>query len=123
MTGERVEVRGDVMLRATLARADAELEHLDDATASAAQTVAERGRIRAPKLSGRLAGSVRASHTGTEAIASSGLIYAPVIHDGWAGHNIAANPFLRTAAEDSEQVILPAYRKALNRVLSKVKGV
>lgn len=116
-----IELEGDAQLRATLARADNELETLDQS--DNARLVEQRARIGAPKLSGTLAGSIRASDTvrGTVAI-SSDLIYAAPIHYGWRAHNISPNPFLTEALANSESLVVANNLREVNRILDRVKG-
>lgn len=124
MTGAQgVQVIGADRLASTLRSAADDLARLDHATAQTSRLVQTRARARAPKVSGRLAGSLVAASDGAEARVSSGLIYAPVIHYGWAGHNIRANPFLVPAATDSTELWRPFYVADVRRVLDHVKGM
>jgi hypothetical protein len=88
----------------------------------AGRIVAARGRAGAPKRSGRLAGSVTAGTDGGDVVVSSRLIYAPVIHNGWPGHNIAANPFLYRALTNSSAEVGRAYAADAQKILGHVKG-
>lgn len=117
-----VEVVGAARCAATMAAAAARLSHLDGATSSTSRLVQSRARGNAPKRTGRLAGSLVAASTGTEARVSSGVVYAGVIHYGWAAHNIRANPFLVPAAEDSTPVWRRFYVADVNTALAMVKG-
>jgi hypothetical protein len=122
MTRSGVTVIGDDMLRLTLARASSDLAHLDTAADRTARLVTQRARDRAPKRSGRLAASVTATTDGSDAAVGSNLVYAPVIHNGWAAHGIAANPFLVPVAQDSTPIWLSYYRADLSRAISQVRG-
>lgn len=88
----------------------------------AGRLVAARARAGAPKRSGRLAGSMTAGEDGGDVIVSSRLIYAPVIHNGWPGHNIAANPFAARALENSRGEIERIYAADAQKSLGKVRG-
>lgn len=117
----KIELDGDRELRATLARAENDLEELDQSENG--RLVEQRARAGAPKLSGALANSVRASDAagGTVEIASD-LIYAAPIHYGWPAHNISPNPFLAEALADSESVIEANNLREANRILERVRG-
>lgn len=68
----------------------------------AAELVATEARRRAPKQSGKLAGSIRAGATlrsGVVRVGSAGIPYAGPIHFGWAAHGISPNPFLYEALD------------------------
>lgn len=54
----------------------------------------DRAQRRAPKVSGRLASSLSVRSAGADWEVHSPLPYARVIHNGWSGRNIRANPFL-----------------------------
>jgi len=116
-----VTVQGDDTLRRTLAGAADELENLDQS--DSARMVQQRAAARAPKRSGTLARSLVAKDLGNgTAVVQSDLIYAPVIHYGWAAHNIAAQPFLTTALDDSTQLVEADNLRATQRILSHVRG-
>lgn len=120
MTGERVEVVGAERLAST-ARAAA--RDLDALTSDAAgRAVQQRARAGAPKRTGRLAASVVAGKDGGDVIVSSRLVYAPVIHNGWPGHHIAANPFLARALTNSRAEIGRLYTADAQKVLGHIKG-
>jgi phage gpG-like protein len=118
---DQVQVIGGARLAATLAAAAAQLDHLDGATTATSRQVAQRAGGRAPKRSGRLASSLRPSHTGSEAVVGSGVVYAGVQHYGWPARNIRAHPFLVPVAEASS-TWRPFYVADVNRVLTTVKG-
>lgn len=121
-----VEVEGARQLRATLKRAGDDLGDLAATHAEIGRLVASVGRTGAPKRTGRLAGSVRASGTKTTATVRAGgasIPYAGPIHYGWAAHNISPNPFLTSAAHNTESIWTRIYLNAVDRILSKVKGI
>ena len=120
--GASVTVQGDTTLRLTLAKASADLANMTTAANMAGRTIATRAQGRAPKRSGRLASSIHATADGSDAAVGSNLIYAPVIHNGWAAHNITPNPFLVPIAEDTQPVWLNYYRADLGRAISQVRG-
>src|SRR5262245_10222552 len=121
MANETIRVEGDETLRRTMATAGDQLEDMDQD--DSARLVQQRAAARAPKLTGTLAGSLNARDLGDgKAAVESALIYAPVIHYGWAAHNITPQPFLTTALADSTQQVESASVREANRILSHVKG-
>jgi len=120
-----VEVRGARELRKTLKQAGDDLGDLKDAHAAVGNMVAATARGMAPRRSGALAGSIRASRAaGSIAIkaGSAGIPYAGVIHWGWPAHNIAANPFLSDAATSTETAWVAVYEAELDKIIDRVKG-
>jgi hypothetical protein len=122
-TGVRVE--GARELRRTLKRAGVSVEDLKDAHAAAGNIVAAAGRGSAPNRSGRLAGTVRASRAAASATVRAGggrVPYAGVIHWGWPGHHITAQPWLSEAATRTEPAWLAAYEAGVAKVLDTIRG-
>lgn len=117
---ERVEVIGADRLAATARRASRDLAVLR--SPDAGRIVQQRGRSGAPKRSGRLAASVTAGSDGDDVTVSSRLVYAGVIHNGWAGHNISANPFLARALESSKGEITRQYVVEAQKALGHIRG-
>jgi hypothetical protein len=120
-----VRVEGGRQLRATMKAAGDDLADLKAVNAAAAATVAAVARPRAPVRSGRLASTVRPSGTKTAAIVRAGraaVPYAGVIEFGWPGHNIEAQPFIVSAAQDTEPEWTAAYTAAVDRILSRIRG-
>src|SRR5262245_34709214 len=118
---ESITVEGDETLARTLGDAEEDLRTMEQL--ENARLVAQRAQTRAPARTGTLRGSIRAKATGAGvAVAYSELVYAPVIHYGWAAHGIRANPFLTSAAEDSVQLVQARSLREANTILGKVKG-
>lgn len=121
-----VRVLGAQNLRRTLRAAGTGLGELKDAHARAAKVVEPVARAGAPVVSGTLAGTVRSSGTNTAAIVRAGyqsVPYAGPIHWGWPARNIEAQPFIYEAAQRTEPRWLLVYRTAVDRILSRVRGV
>ena len=117
----QVTLEGDERLRATLKRAGDEMEHLDHG--QDARLIAQRAQARAPKRSGTLARSIYAKDMSLgRAVVTSDLVYAPVIHFGWAAHHIAAQPYLTTAVTDSVTLVESNDLRQVNKALAKVEG-
>jgi len=90
----------------------------DDAMEPAARAigvlVASAARARTPVLSGRLRGTVRPTVVDrTTGGVEWGTPYGGVIHFGWAGHNIAPQPFARDAANATR----PQWEAIVNRAI------
>jgi hypothetical protein len=120
-----VKIEGARELRRTLKRAGVDVVDLKDAHAAAGGIVAAAGRTSAPRRAGRLAGTVRASRAAASATVRAGgasVPYAGVIHWGWSGHHIAAQPWLSEAATATEAAWLAAYEAGVGKVLDRIKG-
>lgn len=118
-----VEVIGADRFARTMHDAAREIAQMDDAADAAGRLVAAQGSANAPRVTGLLARSVRAESDGAGGtVIGSALIYAPVIHNGWAGHNIAANPFLSRALDQRAEQVADAYGRELGKAISHVKG-
>lgn len=116
-----VSIEGDELLKLTLVAAGREIENLDQSENT--RLVQQRAQARAPKRSGRLSHSVTARDLGKgEGVVSSELVYAPVIHYGWAAHHISPQPFLTTALDDSTSLIEANDLRQVNAALNRVKG-
>lgn len=113
-------------LRATLARAGADLSDLKAANAAAASTVAAAATARAPRRSGALASTVRGNRAVGKAVVMAGrasVAYAGPIHWGWPARDITAQPFVSDAAVATEAVWTAAYATDVQRALDRVRGV
>ncbi|MGP5362152.1 hypothetical protein ACTXLB_02460 [Brachybacterium tyrofermentans] len=120
-----VEIDGARELRRTLRAAGDDLEDLKAANQAAANIAAAAARTKAPKLTGRLAGDIRASGTKTAGIIRAGrkkIPYAGPIHWGWPSKGIAGRPYITQGAQQTESIWVPLYQKQLDQALKKVKG-
>lgn len=81
-------------------------------------------RARAPKLTGRLAGSLVPSKTTASAKVRSpaGVRYANPIHWGWRARNIPRRPFIVDARDAMEGQIMAAYGKEIDGLIKIVEG-
>lgn len=121
--GTSVEVVGLTRLQATMRKAAEDIKNMDRAAGDAGRLVATRGAGRAPRRTGRLAGSVRVlSVRDGGAEVGSGLVYAPVIHNGWPAHHISPQPFLDTALGESRDPVVDMYARDVDAALAKVRG-
>lgn len=123
-TGIRIE--GLDELARSLKRAGQDVDELKDAHWRAAGIVAKAAAERAPRRSGRLAGSIRAARQVRRAQVLAGrasVPYAAPIHWGWPARNISASLFMSSAAQDTEAEWTKAYFDDVQAALDKVKGV
>lgn len=123
--GVTVEVPGLSRLRRDLRAAGDDLADLKDASAQASQLVATEAGRRAPRRTGRLAGSGRGSRAAGRATVTFGgtrVPYAGVIHYGWAARGIAAQPFVIDAATDTQPQWLAFYAAGVEQALDRLDG-
>jgi hypothetical protein len=121
--GPVVQVVGARQLRATMKRAGDDLGDLVDVHGEISRLVV--ASTRAPRRSGRLAGTVRGSGTKTVATVRAGrssVPYAGPIHYGWPARHIAPSPFLTDAAHGTEPAWRAMYLDAVEKILARVKG-
>lgn len=117
------ELKGADTCAATLATAARKTAEMDEAAREASQIVAAAAANEAPILTGALAGSLRVTTSGRNTgTITSPLVYAVPIHWGRPAHNIAPNPFLLRAADESETEWVHAFEKSLQRNVDAVKG-
>lgn len=131
----RVRVHGAKKLRRTMTAAGDDMTELKAANRKAAETAARASASLAPKLSGALAATIRASGTKTAGVIRAGrksVPYAAPIHWGWPtrpdplnqiyGAPIKAQPFLSDGATSSEGQWLPEYVDTMNGIIRRVEG-
>ena len=124
--GPLVKVEGAAQLRRTLRRAGLDLTDLKASHAQAGQIAAAGGQASAPRITGRLASTIRSTGTNTGATIRAGYArvpYAGPVHWGWPGHNISPNPFLTEGAQATEPDWVAVYQDAIDEALNQVKGI
>jgi len=131
-----IEVQGARELRRTLKAAGVDLGDLKASHKQAATIAAHASAALAPKKSGRLAATIRASGTTTAGIIRTGtkaVPYAPAVHWGrhyWPNRSharrtrseVRAQPFLSDGATSSEGRWLPIYEHTVEKALAQIKG-
>jgi len=125
MTAPVFEVKGGRELRKTLRKAGDDLGDLKDVHQAVGNMVAATASGLAPRRSGALAGSIRASRAATSATIRAGgarIPYAGPIHWGWPARNITANPFLSNAATSTEPAWVALYETELEKIIDRVEG-
>jgi len=78
--------------------------------------------VKAPVVSGRLAGDIRSTGTAGAGVIRAGrksVPYAGPIHWGWAKRGIKANPFLVTAAELKTPKVVDIYEDGMTALIKK----
>lgn len=118
-----VTVEGFPALRRQLRAFVGDVEDLKAANAAVAAYVATAAAARAPKRSGRLAGSVRGNRAVGRAQVKGGgarVPYAGPIHWGWPARGITARPFVSEAAQATEPTWLPLYEAAIRRAVDRI---
>lgn len=93
----RIELENVFQVVQSLNHMAREIENLDDAFSNIGEDFVREARARAPKLTGRLAGSIQANqprNNKVEIIAGNGLRYAGVQEFGWAQHNIEGTNYM-----------------------------
>lgn len=130
MAGEFVQsearVEGLNALRRTMRKAGADVSALREANLNAAKIVLPIAQAMAPRSTGRLAASIRATATPRAGSIKTGrkkIPYAGPIHWGWPARNIEPNPWVATAAHDSESLWVEEYVKHVSDALDQVHGV
>lgn len=120
-----VKVEGAREFRRAARKAGIDLKQMREVHRAAANIVVGKARGWAPKVSGSLAGTIRAGATQTAGIvragnnrkSKAGVPYAPPIHWGWKARNIKANPFLSYAAQATEVQWLEIYHDKVEEIL------
>lgn len=100
------------------------LREVQKVTKRAAEIVAVEARVRAPKMTGALAGSIRATTSGSKGIVRSRLPYANV-HE-WGGHVgrdkatfIRGRHYMTGALEAKRDVVVRALEEGFDDVLRR----
>lgn len=118
-------VDGAKQLKASMKAAGVKLSDLSAVNKRTADKVVQASKPSAPRRSGALAASTRPSGTRAAAVVragNAGVRYAPVIHFGWPGHNIAPQPWIFTAAQASEGEWQPYYEAEIDNILDQIRG-
>lgn len=117
-----VRVDGADRLRKTMKAAGVKLRDLSAVNRRTAAKVAQAAGPSTPRRTGALAASVRPQGTQKVAAVRSALVYAPVIHFGWPGHNIEAQPWLYDTAVDTEPEWSTYYEDEIDKILDTIHG-
>jgi hypothetical protein len=124
VTQETVRVEGLGPFIRAMREAQVDLDELKDATQKAGTIVLNAATGRAPRRTGALAGSGRASRVARRSVVRFGsakVPYAGPIHWGWPRRRIAAQPFALDAARATEPIWLGAFSRDLERIVGQVE--
>lgn len=103
-------------------------DEFDDLTAPAraAGNVVERDAARfAPRRSGALSRSVKATVSGNNVTVTAGnaaVPYAGVHEFGWRKHNIRASHYMRKSLDTNSDAVVKLYQNEVDDILDDVKG-
>lgn len=118
-----VKVEGLRELRKALTQIDPELrKELKTINRKSVDPVYRRALTEVPKRTGRLASTIRilgSQRAGQVAAGRKSVPYAGPIHWGWPKHNIAPNPFLERALDQSRNSVKAIWQTELQRVVDK----
>lgn len=101
-------------------------EMLKDANYEAAKIVADEAQKEAPKVSGRLAASVRPNRAvgygAVRAGSAARVPYAGPIHYGWPARGIKANDFIGRALKNKLGAARKNYQKNIRRLAKRLES-
>lgn len=121
--GARIEVRGLGRLVSTMRRAGVGIEDMKEANRRAGEIVAVAGRQASPRLTGRLASSIRPARQARKAVVragGSGIRYARFQEFGSAKN--PARRYLYGSAERTQPQWTAAYFADLEKIIGKITG-
>ena len=120
-----IKVHGTKELRRTLKQAGDNLKDLKTVNRGVGEYIARGSRGSAPRRSGALAASARASSAVSKVqvlVGRASVPYAGPIHWGWAARNISPNPWVANTAIGTQGTWLPMYERGIQKELDKVRG-
>lgn len=125
---ENLRIEGGRELRRTLKKAGLDMKDLTAVNRAAANVVLPRAKASTPigpPKNGHMKSTVRVGATqraGIIRVGNKGKPYPGAIHWGWPTRGIKAQPWLTSAAKDTENTWINLYWEKLNKVISSVKG-
>lgn len=119
MSAYSVEVTGEREVIAAMRRLERSAGDFSTTFGGLSSDAAADARALAPKLSGRLAASVRPARFKMSALVVATAPYAGVHEYGWAARRIAAQPFLRPAADTKADVSAEQLARELDRFIAQ----
>ena len=117
MTGPTVEVEGAAELARALRGISDGLDDLSATNTKAANLVAPVARRLAPRLTGALAGSIRAEGNREGAEVGTPISYGWPVHSGVPARGIAGVPFIADAWTQTEHVWMAVYEDDVQRLI------
>ncbi len=116
----RIRITGLRKTLAALSKAGADAESMRELMHAIGMTVVRAAGP--PVLTGRTSSTLRAGRGKTKAVVRAGgarAPYAPVPHYGWPARNIAPNPWLATALQQTRSRVLAQLDRGLGDLLKK----
>jgi len=117
-----VRLEGLTTFLSTMQKAEQELAKLDSAHSRTSQMIASAAAAAAPRRTGRLASSVRASSGDKGGLVEVTAAYAGPIEWGWPSRNVDATHFAMKAARATEASWIKFYEQEVQKALDDVKG-
>ena len=118
-----IRVEGLNQLVRTMRKAGIDMADLKEANKAAGTIVATRGRGVAPRLTGKLAASIRPSKTARKAVVRAGgsnIRYARFQEFGSSKNT--AKHYLYGSAEYTQPQWLPQYEIEMSRIIARING-
>lgn len=118
-----VEVQGLRETVRSLERLGTEVQDLKDAFKRIGNIVVDEAQARAPKKSGALAASIKASNTKNKSNIRAGsakVPYAGVHEWGWPSHNITGTHYLTGASQAKQGEVIQALNVELGDLIRKL---
>lgn len=125
MARAKLEIEGINRLTRTLREAGADLSDIKEAHRHAAQAVLTVAHPKTPRLYGDLRATLRVSanaNAGTVKSGSRRVPYGGVTHWGTPHKKQRAQPWISTAAQESEPMWIKWYEKEMLDAIRTVKG-
>lgn len=114
-----ITARGGPALAAGLSGVAAGLDHLDGAARATAELLELDARGRAPKRSGKLAGSIRGTARDGTATVGTPVPYGLPVHFGVPSRNQRGQPFLADAVRAQDSAILAVWARDAQRLIDE----
>jgi phage gpG-like protein len=118
-----ITVDGDERLAATAREAADDLGDMTTTNRGVAEIAKARAAGNAPRITGRLAGSVRvASVTALEVVIAADAEYSAFVNYGVPSRGQVAQPFMTDALRDTQTEIVHAYASRVDSITHDIKG-
>lgn len=120
--GVTLKTEGLARASRALAKAGDYAEDQRDLMHSIGQLVVNEAKTLAPVRSGAMRDAIRAGRGKTKAVIRAGfrrVPYAPVIHYGWADHNIEPQPYMLQALANKRDEAFRMYENGMQQLLFK----
>lgn len=121
-SGVTLKTEGLAKASRALAKAGDYAEDQRDLMHSIGQLVVNEAKTLAPARTGSLREAIRAGRGKTKAVVRAGfrkVPYAPVIHYGWADHNIEPQPYMLQALANKRAEAFQMYQDGMRALLYK----